>query len=846
MRLTLPIDSILPELCESLGETPALVLRAPPGAGKTTRVPPALLGSGLAENGRIVMLEPRRVAARAAARRMASELGTRVGELVGYHIRFDRKAGPETRILVVTEGILVQMLQSDPFLEGIGTVIFDEFHERHLSSDLALAMAFRAQSDVRPDLRLVVMSATLDPEPIAEWMGGCPVLESSGRQYPVEIRYLQQNDPRPLHLVAAQTIRRMLGEVQGDLLVFLPGVGEIRRTAEQLGSLGEARVLPLHGSLPQREQDAVLAPASRRKVVLATNVAETSITIDGIRGVIDGGWARVPRFDPSVGLDRLEKTRISEASADQRAGRAGRQAPGTCLRLWTQHEQIGLQKQETPEIRQIDLAQPLLQLLAWGEPDPREFRWFEAPETRSLERGMALLRELGAIDSKERITRLGQRMAGFPGHPRLARLMVEAHRLGAPRRGAVFASLLSERDVVFRPAGEGRPLVAMASSKSDLLDRCEAVEESLRSGYGETPLGPVQPGKARQIGRVADQLLRWSRRSLGPPPPPAKDPEEAALRALLSAFPDRVARRREPDSRRALMAGGRGVLLAEMSAVHQEELFLCLEIDAGGRSRSESWVRIASGIELDWLEELGVEKQDLVIFDPDRERVVGERRTVFRDLPLSSVEVDPDAIRAAEELAMAARQHLPRTLPEDPAFHELIQRIGCLARWMPDLGLSSVDDSRLGDLAASLAAGLRSFRELRKAPWLPALRATFDHHTWKQVERYAPTHLEVPSGSRIRLSYELGKPPVLAVRIQEMFGLDSTPVVAGGRQPVLLHLLAPNHRPQQITDNLESFWRNTYPEIRKELRARYPRHAWPEDPTTASPERRPQRRKKSR
>lgn len=846
MKPTLPIDSILPDLCEILAKKPAVVLRAPPGAGKTTRVPPALLRSGFADSGKIVMLEPRRVAARAAARRIASELGTRVGDLVGYHIRFDRKASPETRILVVTEGILVQMLQSDPFLEGIGTVIFDEFHERHLSSDLALAMAFRAQNDVRPDLRLVVMSATLDPGPVAEWLGGCPVLESSGRQYPVEIRYLPQSDPRPLHLVAAQAVRRALGEAQGDLLVFLPGVGEIRRTAEQLGSLGDVRVLPLHGSLTQAEQDAVLAPSTRRKVVLATNVAETSITIDGIRAVIDTGWARIPRFDASVGLDRLERVRISVASADQRAGRAGRQAPGICLRLWTQHEQMGLQKQEMPEIRRIDLAQPLLQLLAWGEPDPREFRWFEAPDGRSLERGMELLRDLGAIDSKERLTRSGRQMARFPGHPRLARMMVEAHRLGAPRPGAFFASLLSERDVVFRPAGDRRPLVASAHSRSDLLDRYEAVEENLRSGYGETPLGPVPNGRARQIGRIAEQLMRWSRRSLGPPPPLEESPEDAALRALLSAYPDRVARRREPNSRRGRMVGGRGVVLDEMSAVRQHELFLCLELDAGGRSRSEARVRIASAIELEWLEELGVESRDLMFFDTERERVVGERRSIFRDLPLSSVEIEPEPARAAEVLGRAARDQIARVLPEDPTFHELIRRIACLSHWMPELGLEPVDDSRLGDLAVSLASGLRTFRELRAAPWLATLRASFDHRTWQQIERHAPTHIEVPSGSRIRLRYEPGKPPVLAVRIQEMFGLGTTPVVAGGRQPVLLHLLAPNQRPQQITDNLESFWRNTYPEIRKELRARYPRHAWPEDPTTASPERRPLRRRKSR
>ncbi|MFP5288865.1 MAG: helicase-related protein [Thermoanaerobaculia bacterium] len=454
MKPPLPVDEALPGLLAALREGNA-VLIAPTGAGKTTRVPPALPG-------KVVMLEPRRIAARAAARRMAEEGGWRLGEEVGYQVRFDRRAGPATRILVVTEGILVQMLQGDPFLEGIGAVIFDEIHERSLHTDLSLAMTRRVQREVRPDLRIVAMSATVDPGPISTYLD-CPVIRSEGRLHPVEIRHVD--------LTVPSAVRHALKETAGDVLVFLPGVGEIQRTAEALSDLA---VFPLYGDLPAEQQDAVLRPLDHRKVVLATNVAETSVTVEGVTAVVDSGQVRRLRFDPAAGLDRLELGKISRASADQRAGRAGRQGPGLCLRLWPAWEHAALPERETPEILRVDLATPALQLLAWGETDLAAFDWFEAPDPAALASALLLLRRLGATDDHG-VTETGRLLARLPVHPRLGRLLVEGHRLGAPREAALLAALLSERDPFPRAVRGAGP---RRSSRSDLLHRLDALEGS--------------------------------------------------------------------------------------------------------------------------------------------------------------------------------------------------------------------------------------------------------------------------------------------------------------------------------------------------------------------------------
>ncbi len=869
MREPLPIDEVLPRLSAALQEGNTAVLVAPTGAGKTTRVPPALLAAGIGGGGLLILLEPRRVAARAAARRMAEEGGFRLGEEVGYQVRFERRASAATRILVVTEGILVQRLQADPFLTGVGAVLFDEIHERSLAADLALAMARRVQLEVRPDLVLLAMSATLDPGPLAAFLGG-PVIESRGRQYPVEIRHLERSGrtaPRPVSALSALTaavaagVESMLeatAESAGDVLVFLPGVGEIQRAGEALAPLAAAQdiaVLPLYGDLPPERQDELLRRderGERRRVVLATNVAETSITLPGVGAVVDSGLVRRLRYDPSTGLDRLELGRISRASADQRAGRAGRQGPGICLRLWGAWEEATLPARETPEIARVDLASPALQLLAWGEADLERFGWFEAPDPAALAAARLLLARLGAVDTNG-VTALGQTMARLPVHPRLARLLIAGHARGWTREAALLAALLAERDPFSGGDREARQRGdrearqrAVHTSRSDLLDRLEALEAfENRRREPDLPGGrQVHRNAARFVLQARDQLVEIARRELPAPPPgsPRLPREEALLRALLAAYPDRLARRREPRSPRALLVGGRGVRLAEESAVLDAELFVAVDLDDRG---SESLVRLASAVELAWLPAERLTTAVELQFDPAAERVIAWKRTRYEDLVLAEAEATvPGDQRGEVEklLAEAAAGQLDRALPlDDPHVSSFLVRVRCLAAWMPELGLPAFGEAELRELLPVLAAGRRSFADLKRAPLLTTLEGAF---TWEQREalrREAPERLAIPGGRSVPLTYEEGRPPVLAARIQQLFGLAETPRIAAGRVPVLLHLLAPNGRPQQVTQDLKSFWATTYREVRKELQGRYPKHAWPEDPWSVQPQSRPER-----
>jgi ATP-dependent helicase HrpB len=838
----LPIDAVLPALVDALRAHPAVVLRAPAGAGKTTRVPPALLDAGLAPGGRIVMLEPRRIAARTAARRIAQERGVQVGGLVGYQVRFDERVSAATRIVAVTDGILLRRLQDDPFLEGIDAVLFDEFHERRLDSDLALGMVRRVQQTVRPDLKIIAMSATLAAEPIAAYLGNCPVVESVGRLFPVEIQYAQRPDRRKLPQQAVAAVEQVLARTTGDVLVFLPGVGEIRGTARELESLAQRHnlaVMPLYGDLPPEEQDRVLAPCNQRKVVLSTNVAETSITIEGITTVVDLGQARIMRFDPHVGLDRLELTPISKASADQRAGRAGRTQPGICLRLWDEMAHRHRPDFELPEIARVDLSGPVLQLLAWGESDVAAFPWFEPPPPAAIEHALDLLRRLGALDERG-VTELGRVMVRLPVQPRLARLIVEGHRLGHPERVALVAALLSERDPFFctdRGAPQGRrdgPTTAAHTSRSDVVDRLAAFEEYVQHRQKESHLGSITVGAAHAIQRVCEQLVRMLRQELGLAKQSTLSSDEAVMRALLAAYPDRVARRRDIGSAKAVMVGGRGVRLDARSTVLESPLFLCVDIDAGD---ADAVVRQASAVEREWLPAERLRTVDELFFHPTQKQVVARRRVYFDDLLLEESPTGvPDSDEAAKLLFEAARGQWEQVFAGESAA-EFMTRVRCLAAWMPDLSLPSFDREQLDDVLRDLCRGRRSFAELRQAPWLAALQRKLTYQQLRAVETEAPERIDVPSGNRIRLTYEEGRPPVLAVKIQEIFGLRQTPRVAGGRVKVLLHLLAPNMRPQQVTDDLESFWANTYAVVRKELRRRYPKHAWPEDPLTASPTR---------
>ncbi len=865
----LPIDDVLPQVVAALRETSSVVLRAPTGAGKTTRVPPALLDSGLLGERRVIVLEPRRVAARAAARRMTFERGSTLGEKVGYQVRFDRNWCERTRILVVTEGTLVRMLQDDPFLDSVAVVVFDEFHERSLNTDLSLGMVRRVQQTVRPDLKLVVMSATLGVEAVSVFLGNAPIVASEGRLFPIEVSYEPRGDNVPLGVAVAHAVadvlratgsgvffraadssqdlpsqtavaRKKTPDPLGDILVFLPGQREIRETARELEPLArehELLVMPLFGELPPEQQDAALQRQTKRKIVLATNVAETSVTVDGVTVVIDTGLSRQLRFDPNVGLDRLELLPISRASAEQRAGRAGRQQPGLCIRLWNEASHRARPEHTAPEIQRVDLAGPVLQLKAWGESDVLAFPWFEPPRAESIAQAESVLKRIGAIASSGEVTEMGMVLAKLPVHPRLGRLLVEGTRLGQPERAALAAALLSERDPFESHASRVRHKV----TESDVLDRVEALEEFERTGREATSFGIISRGAAQFVVQTKEQL--WSavcqhRFGLSHPSelqsgadtPHSK--EKALLRALLAAFPDRLAKRREANRPRGVMVGGRGVKLGPQSRVTQAELFLCLDVEGSG---SEALVRSASAVDRSWLPDEMLTVGTEVFFDEPSGRVQARRRVSWDDLILEESPAPlPDGDSVARMLAEAATTHWDAVRPKDdsPAAR-FLARVRCLRDWLPELNLPTFDDAQLQSLLPSLCLGRRSLADLRNAPWVETIQAALTPAQWQAVEREAPTHWTVPSGSRIALEYEPGRSPILAVRIQEIFGLRETPRVARGRVPVLLHLLAPNYRPQQVTDDLPSFWANAYPIIRGELRRRYPRHPWPDDPLTA-------------
>ncbi|MEW5929707.1 MAG: ATP-dependent helicase HrpB [Gemmatimonadota bacterium] len=827
----LPIEEALPALRDALRRGTSAVLQAPPGAGKTTRVPLALLDEPWLAGQKIVMLEPRRLAARAAARRMAQTLGERVGDTVGHRVRMDTRVGPRTRVEVVTEGVLARMLQSDPALEGVGLVVFDEFHERSLHADLGLALALQSRSLLRDQLRILVMSATLDGEAVAALLGDAPVVTSAGRAHPVDTRYL----PRPaegwLDARVARAALDALRDGPGDVLVFLPGQAEIRRVEERLREAGPGpgvRVAPLHGSLPQDAQDRAVEPSppGERKVVLATSIAETSLTIEGVRVVVDSGVMRVPRFSPRTGMTRLETVPVTRASAEQRRGRAGRTGPGVCYRLWTEAEQRGLVPHAAPEILAADLAPLALELAAWGVADPAELRWLDPPPAAAFAQARELLAQLGALDAAGAATPHGRRMAALGTHPRLAHLLLRGAELGLGALACDLAALLEERDPFRSDAGV---------PDADLRLRLEA----LRDPRG----GGVHRGHRVDAGalhRVRD-AARHLRESLGirgaQAARPADETESAGL-LLAFAYPDRIAQRRPGQPGRFLLRGGRGAVLEGAQALAGAPYLVAAELDGQGR---ESRVWLAAPLaEEDLLAHFGeqTETEETVAWDAETGSVRARRRErlgalVLRDAPLA--DPDPEAVAAAllDGVARAGIAALPWTRDtqrlrerltflhrHDPAWPDASDAalLAALPEWLgPHLyGLRRMDEVRRLDPGEILLAGL---------PW--ERRAALDE--------LAPSHVQVPSGSRIPVDYSDPDAPVLAVRLQEVFGMTETPRVAGGRVPLTLHLLSPAHRPVQVTRDLASFWRGTYFDVKKDLKGRYPKHYWPDDPLQATP-----------
>lgn len=849
---TLPIDPLLPQVVRALGEGNRLVLRAPPGAGKTTRVPAALLDAGLAGGRQVVVLEPRRIATRAAAEFVARERGGAVGGEVGYRVRFEQCGGVSTRLWYVTEGVLGRQLTRDPFLEDVAVVVLDEFHERHLQGDVVLAIGRELQESVRPDLKLVVMSATLDTAGLSASLGGCPVLTSEGRAFPIEIEYEADGDDRPLAGRVATALRRLIavGEA-GDVLVFLPGAAEIRRAAGAVEGLAREHgidVVPLHGEMPLEEQHRAIRPGPRRKVVLATNVAETALTIEGVTAVIDSGLARSAWFDARHGINTYRVAPISRAAADQRAGRAGRTRPGRCLRLWPRSAHAQRRDREVPEILRLDLSGTVLELRAWGLRKVDDLVWVDPPNPARLAGAERLLGQLGAVDpGTGKITDTGERMLGLGLAPRLARVLVESERRGCLGDGALLAALVSERDICLaeRAFGGGPVPGLEAVGPSDLLLRLELYRRAAHDGFNRAAclaLG-VDAHAVRAVDRTCRQLQRrLSRGSTG-----GRDgDEDDLLRCILAGFPDRVALRREPNSPRALMVGGRGVRLLPASVVRSAELFVCVEVDSGRPGeRSEAQVRMASAVTREWIEEMfpeSIERAEELYFDERRECVLKRTQERYQGLPLSErIGQDVDPACAGDLLAQAVRTDWQRAVDLGEDEEQMLRRIEVLARWVPELGIPSGVRELLVDAVVALCPGRRSFAELKRADAGALIRGLLTFEQIRALHREVPARFELPGGRSVRIDYAPDRPPKISARIQDLFGLSETPRLARGRLPLVVEILAPNQRPVQITDDLGSFWRSTYAEVRKQLRGRYPKHRWPENPHDGAGNRSPRR-----
>jgi ATP-dependent helicase HrpB len=833
---SLPIDAVLPALRQALADRDEAVLEAPPGAGKTTRVPLALLHEDWLAGQTILMLEPRRLAARAAAERLASELGERVGETVGYRIRLDSKVGPDTRIEVVTEGILTRRLQDDPSLEGVGLLIFDEFHERSLDADLALALTLNGRALFRDEqpLKILLMSATLEGERLSVLLDDAPVISSEGRMFPVSMQWGRPFQPGEfIEPRVVQTVLDALGNESGSVLVFLPGQAEIRRVNQQLadaiGERSDVMLCPLHGELDLNAQRAAIepAPTGKRKVVLATNIAETSLTIDGVRVVVDAGLARVPRFDPGSGMTRLDTQRISRASATQRAGRAGRLEPGVCYRLWSEAQHDQLAAYGAAEILQADLAGLALQLARWGV-EPAHLTWLDLPPAAAYAQAQDLLARLGALTREPggawKITAHGQSMAQVPAHPRIAHLLLRGHELGLGALACDVAALLGERDIL-RGAG------------ADLHSRLTLLAGAERAAKGAQ--GGVQ--RARQLSRQYRGYLR------GAACKAVADPDHPRwLGALLAlAYPDRVAQQRRPGGAEYRLANGRAALFAEPDALMKQPWLVIADLGSRQGQREER-IYLAAEFEpalfesvlaeqvtifdqLDWDEREGV-------FRAERQRKAGE--LIISREPLTGLD---DSARGQALLALVRRKGL-ELLPWTPELRQWQARVGLLrqldiqklseSEW-PDVS----NDALLATLEHWLLPYLSKVTRLSHFGNLDLSSILHNLLPWplpQRLDELAPHHLTVPSGSSVRLDYS-ESPPVLAVRLQELFGLADTPRIANGRQSVKLHLLSPARRPVQVTQDLANFWRSTYAEVKKDLKGRYPKHYWPDDPLIAEP-----------
>ena len=807
-----PIEEILPALRESLATHARLVLEAPPGAGKTTQVPLALINEPWC-SGRILMLEPRRVAARAAAGFMAAQLNEPVGGTVGYRIRFERKVSVQTRVEIVTEGILTRLIQDDPLLDGVSAVLFDEFHERNLASDLGLALALDVQAGVRPDLRLLVMSATLDGARLAQFLDA-PRLTSAGRSFPVEVVHLAGRPRETPELQLRRAVEQALAETAGDVLCFLPGKGEIDRAQRLLSGL-PAELCTLHGEMRVEDQARVLAPGAGRRVVLATNVAESSVTLPGVRAVVDSGLAREPRFDPASGMSRLETVLVAQSSATQRAGRAGRVAPGRCYRLWPESQR--LDPATRPEMQQVELAGFALELAAWGASG---LRFLDPPPPGALGQAQDLLRQLAALDTENKLTRHGRALLRLGLHPRLANAMLRAP--AAQRALACdVAALLETRD----------PLRGEARRNDDLRPRLQALA-AFRAGR------PPGPDADRGALAAIEQAARQWRRRLDLADDTATDAHDAG-EVLALAYPDRIALQDSGDLLRYQLSNGRGARLHPESSLHGEPWLVVAELR---QEDKDSLIQRAAPVSRRYLESAFPDQWQRAVqlrFNRETRAVEASETHRFAGIVLQQqVRATPRDAATARLLFEGLMTLGLEALPWTPALREWQARVQGLRGWCPELGLPAMDDEQLTESAEEwllpLLTGMARSSELQASALTDALKNRLDYGQRRQVDELAPVDLEVPSGQRRRLAYTLGEAPVLAVKLQEMFGLADTPRIAKGRVPVVLHLLSPRQTPLQVTQDLRGFWARTYPEVKKEMKGRYPRHPWPDDPWTAT------------
>lgn len=853
MHQHLPIDEVLPSLRRALSERTGAVLVAEPGAGKTTRVPLALLEEPWLQGERILMLEPRRIAARSAARFMAQALGEKVGETVGYRVRLDTQVSAKTRVEVITEGILTRMLQDDPSLDGVGLLIFDEFHERHLHADLGLALAIESQAVLRDDLRILVMSATLEAGPVSGMLGGAPIVESRGRSYPVDTHYLTRRDDARLEQKVARTVITALARHEGDMMVFLPGAGEIRRVEEALTEAlraqsleGRVNIAPLYGQLSPQAQDAAIAPSGNgsRKVVLATAIAETSLTVEGVRVVIDSGLMRVPRFSPRTGMTRLETMPVSRSSADQRRGRAGRLGPGVCYRLWTEQEQAQLSAHGTPELLDADLAPLALELAVWGA-EAAALQWLTPPPVPALNQAADLLKQLGALTAAGALTPHGRLLARSGLHPRFAHMIVQSAPLGLGQTACQLAALLGERDIVRSGLGTG-------PSSPDLRLRMEMLIQAEGGGKqrlaGRVAQAQVDAAAIQRIREQSEQYMRIF--EIGADKETCSEPaqksiavtlqDEAQAWSLLAAFayPDRIAERRADG--RYLLRNGRGAAFSQAAAANsplaQAPYLVALHLDDQG---ADGRILLAAPIERSMLEQhfaADMAREAHIAWDRTTKSVRARERVRLGALTLKDAQHPaPDADEVLRALLQGIAQEGLALLPWTKHARQLQARLQFMHGHWPDWP-DARDEALLAALEEWLGPhiyGMKSRDDLQKLNVSAVLESMLPWDMRQQLEQEAPTHLVVPSGSRIAIDYSDPERPVLAVRLQEVFGLKETPHVAMGKVPLTLHLLSPAQRPVQVTQDLASFWKTTYFDVKKDLKGRYPKHYWPDDPHEA-------------